>query len=177
MKETINVNIGSVAFTMDDDAYALLKGYFDDIRCRLTDDREEVMADIEARVAEIFRERISSPMRVISIEVVRATMKQMGAPSDFGARPDEPQVESGEPQAETPHRKLCRPRANRSIAGVCAGVAEFVGIDATLLRLVTLLLILFGGLSLWVYILLWIVIPEEPVKPVAYTMNNNNKKR
>jgi phage shock protein PspC (stress-responsive transcriptional regulator) len=44
---------------------------------------------------------------------------------------------------------------------VCGGLAEFLGIDATILRLVTLFLILFGGMSLWIYIILWIVIPEE----------------
>ncbi len=171
MKETINVNIGSVAFTLDEDAYALLKGYLDDIRERLSDDRDEIMADIESRIAEIFRERVTSPMRVITVEVVRATMAQIGTPSTFGARPDEPQPEPQEP----PVKKIRRPCDNRSIAGVCAGLAEFLGIDTTLLRLITLFLILFGGLSLWVYIILWIVIPEESLEEAA--RKRYNKKR
>ena len=50
----------------------------------------------------------------------------------------------------------------RSIAGICGGIAEFFDTDPTPIRLATLLLILFGGLSLWVYILLWIVIPNAP---------------
>lgn len=166
MKETVNVNIGSVAFTLDEDACRLLNGYFDDIRRRLPEEDSETMADIEARVAEIFQERVSSPMRVISIDVVRATMAQMGTPSDFGEprnpEPENngPQPESGDPQR--PPRKLYRSRSERSIAGICGGLAEFFDADPTMIRLLMLLLILFGGLSLWAYVILWIVIPEEP---------------
>lgn len=48
------------------------------------------------------------------------------------------------------------------IAGVCGGVAEFFGLDPSLIRIATLILILFGGLSLWVYILLWLIVPKAP---------------
>ena len=72
MKETVNVNIGSVAFILDEDAYRVLGSYFDDIRRRLPEGDAETMGDIEARVAEIFRERVASPMRVITLDVVRA---------------------------------------------------------------------------------------------------------
>lgn len=48
------------------------------------------------------------------------------------------------------------------IAGVCGGLAEFFGLDPSLIRIATLLLILFGGLSLWVYIILWIIVPKAP---------------
>lgn len=48
------------------------------------------------------------------------------------------------------------------IAGVCAGVAEYFGLDVSLVRIATLLLILFGGLSLWVYIILWLIVPKAP---------------
>lgn len=81
MKETVNVNIGSVAFILDEDAYRVLGSYFDDIRRRLPEGDAETMGDIEARVAEIFRERVASPMRVITLDVVRATMAQMGSPA------------------------------------------------------------------------------------------------
>lgn len=47
------------------------------------------------------------------------------------------------------------------IAGVCGGLAEFFGLDVSLVRIATLLLVLFGGLSLWVYIILWIIIPKS----------------
>lgn len=177
MKETVNVNIGSVAFILDEDAYRVLRSYFDDILSRLPADDAETMGDIEARVAEIFREKVSSPMRVISLDTVRATMAQMGSPSDFG-EPRGAAGASGTETAQTPDgqtvsRKLYRSRTDRSIAGICGGLGEFFDVDPTLIRLLMLLLILLGGLSIWAYIILWIIIPEEP----ARKFNINNKKR
>lgn len=58
-------------------------------------------------------------------------------------------------------QRLCRTR-NGVLAGVCGGVAEFFGLQASMVRLAMLLLILFGGLSIWVYILLWLIVPKEP---------------
>ncbi len=51
---------------------------------------------------------------------------------------------------------------NGVLAGVCGGVAEYFGLRASSVRLVTLLLILFGGLSIWIYVLLWLIVPKEP---------------
>lgn len=181
MKETVNVNIGSVAFTLDEDAYHVLGGYFDDIRRRLPEGDVETMGDIEARVAEIFREKVASPMRVITLDVVRATMGQMGSPADFGEPRGTEQIRdearqaaaAGEEAPETAPRKLYRSRTERSIAGICGGLGEYFDADPTMIRLVMLLLILLGGLSIWAYIILWIIIPEEP----ARKFNINNKKR
>lgn len=59
-------------------------------------------------------------------------------------------------------KKLVRSRSNRVLAGVCGGLGEYFGIDPTVVRLLTLLLIVFGGLSIWVYIIALIVMPNEP---------------
>lgn len=164
MKETVNVNIASQAFTLDDDAYALLKRYLHDIRERLPQEDTETMEDLEARIAEIFREHTASPLMVVSTGTVRIAMTLLGSPDDFGDR------RSGEPAADadtdTPDepRRLFRSRDNRSIAGVCGGLAEFFNVDPTAVRVATLLLILFGGLSIWIYVILWLLLPEEPVK-------------
>ncbi|MBO5983516.1 MAG: PspC domain-containing protein, partial [Rikenellaceae bacterium] len=118
MKETINVNIAGQAFTMDMDAYSALTSYLDDISRRLPDGDTETMTDIEARIAELFREKVPSPMMVITYGVVRNTMNQIGRPEDFGAanRP----LNSTLKGAKDEHR-LYRSRHDRSIAGVCAG--------------------------------------------------------
>ncbi len=178
MKETVTLNIGSEAFTLDKDASRLLRSYLNDIRSRLPEDEAETIDDIETRIAEIFRERITSPMRVITIETVRATMKQLGAPSDFGERRDNAADESTtiDPEAAAPQpapRKLYRSRSKRSIAGVCGGLAAYFDADPTMIRLLMLLMILFGGLSIWAYFILWIVIPEEPQRKFSF----NDKKR
>ena len=167
MKETVNVNIGSVAFILDEDAYRVLGSYFDDIRRRLPEGDAETMGDIEARVAEIFRERVASPMRVITLDVVRATMAQMGSPADFGEprgaeRSESAEEGTGTESAEQPPlRKLYRSRT------------AYFDSDPTLIRLLMLLLILFGVLSIWAYIILWIVIPEEPAR--KFNINSKNR--
>ena len=59
-------------------------------------------------------------------------------------------------------KKLYRSRDDRVIAGVCGGIAKYFGIDSTVIRIITFLLIVPGGLSIWAYIVLAIIIPNEP---------------
>ena len=164
MKETVNVNIASQAFTLDDDAYTTLRRYLDDIRRRLPQEDTNTMEDVEARIAEIFRERLSSPMMVVSLAAVQYAMEQLGQPDDLGECPAD-RTGSACEGTDTPSaapRKLYRSRSDRAIAGVCGGLADYLGIDPLVIRLLTLFLILFGGLSIWVYIILWLIVPEEP---------------
>ncbi len=58
------------------------------------------------------------------------------------------------------NRHLYRSRDERIIAGICGGLAEFFGLNVSRIRLAVLLLLLFGGLSLWAYIILWLIVPE-----------------
>ena len=179
MKQTVNVNIGSMAFILDEDAYRVLGSYFDDIRRRLPEGDAETMGDIEVRVAEIFSEKVASPMRVVTLDTVRATMAQMGSLADFGeprgAEPSQQtdKADAGDTSAQPAPRKLYRSRTDRSIAGICGGLGDYFDADPTLIRLLMLLLILFGGLSIWAYIILWIVIPEEPAR--KFNINNKNR--
>ena len=61
-------------------------------------------------------------------------------------------------------RKLYRSRSERMIAGVCGGLGEFFGIDATLLRVLFVLLAVFGGSGIIIYLVTLIIVPEEPLK-------------
>lgn len=165
MKETVNVNIASQAFTLDDDAYAVLRRYLNDIRHRLPQEDSNTMEDVEARIAEIFRERLSSPMMVVSLSTVRYAMEQLGQPDDFGECPSAgTDGIAGERHGapEPAPRKLYRSRSDRAIAGVCSGLADYLRVDPLVIRLLTLFLIIFGGLSIWAYLILWLVVPEEP---------------
>lgn len=60
-------------------------------------------------------------------------------------------------------KKLYRSVTNRKLAGVCGGLAEYLGLDADIVRLVTALLVFVGGLSIWVYVIAAIILPEESV--------------
>lgn len=164
MKETVNVNIASQAFTLDDDAYAVLRRYLDDIRRRLPQEDNNTMEDVEARIADIFRERLSSPMMVVSLASVQYAMEQLGQPDDFAnAPPTARRLHGGaDRRAAAAPRKLYRSRSDRAIAGICGGLADYLRVDPLVIRLLTLFLILFGGLSIWIYIILWLVVPEEP---------------
>ncbi len=174
MKQTVNVNIGSMPFTLDEDAYQALREYFADVRSRLPEEDIETEADVETRMGEILREKVASPMYVVSLDTVRAAIARLGTPDCFGVRHDDPRNEAG---SSTNRRldKLRRSRTDRSIAGVCGGLAEHFGIDSSLLRLITLLLILFGGLSIWIYVILWIVIPEAPSQSALHDKKGRNK--
>ena len=59
------------------------------------------------------------------------------------------------------NRRLLRSRTDRMIGGVCGGLAQYFGLDSSALRVISALLILFGGMSVWVYLILWLVIPEK----------------
>lgn len=158
MKETINVNIAQQAFTMDMDAYSALTSYLDDIGRRLPETDTDTLADIEARIAELFREKVPSPMMVITYGVVRNTMNQIGSPENFGtaSRPLNNHMDK-----ESGHR-LYRSRTDRSIAGVCSGVAKYFGLDTSLVRIAAILCIFAAGATLWIYLILWLVLPYEP---------------
>ena len=156
MNETINVNIGYHAFTLDRNAYDRLTIYLNDVRRHIsTNNADEVMRDIEIRIAELFRQWLPSSMMVVTISMVEHAIVRIGAPESFGSM-------NGYYNSTKSEKKLLRrSRTNRSIAGSCGGLAEYLGVDATPLRIVMLFLILFGGMSLWVYIIMWLLIPEE----------------
>ena len=185
MKETVNVNIASHAFTMDIDAHDTLDNYFKDIEARLPDNDKETLGDIEDRMAEIFHEMTPSPMMVITLAKVNSAIEQMGHPSDFGDRldgadstPEDEDTSSSEANDSEPEvRHLYRSVDNRSVAGVCGGLAEFTGGDATAIRLIALLLIIFGGLSIWVYVIMWIVIPNRPSEAYFRRLKNKNNNK
>jgi phage shock protein C len=74
-------------------------------------------------------------------------------------------------------RRLYRSRDQKMIAGVCGGIAEYTRVDPTLVRILMLALMFFGGIGLLPYIILWIVIPEEPYygEGVVWTKRKNNE--
>jgi phage shock protein C len=62
-------------------------------------------------------------------------------------------------------RKLYRSQSQRMIAGVCGGLAEYFNVDATLMRVLFLLLAVFGGSGIVIYIVMWIIVPDASKAP------------
>lgn len=143
---------------LDRDAYDRLTLYLNDVRRHIATDTDEVMNDIEIRIAEIFREELPSVMMVVTLAMVERAIARIGRPEDFGA---ESHCETNNNVGGMKTKQLRRSRTNRSIAGVCAGLADYLGVDVTVMRILALSLVIFGGMSLWVYIILWLLIPEE----------------
>jgi phage shock protein C len=65
------------------------------------------------------------------------------------------------------YRKLYRSRDDRIISGVCGGLGEFFGIDPTLIRIIFILLLIFGGSGLIIYLVMWLIVPDEPLAAVS----------
>lgn len=157
MKKTLNVRIGNVAFTIDEDAFALLNAYLEDIRnCCEESVAAETVVDVENRIGDLFAERVGEN-EVVTIALVREAMNIIGSADNFGER-----RATFTPQPEV-KRRLYRSR-DKVIGGVCAGLAEYFGVNLTALRLIVFFCTFFGGLSLWVYIILWALIPLNPQK-------------
>jgi phage shock protein PspC (stress-responsive transcriptional regulator) len=166
MKQTFSVNIGRRAYNIDDDAYKLLDGYLNDIASRLSEADTDSMDDIEARIADIFDERISSTMQVVNVEMVRRAMAIIGRPDMFGQKRGFSYRDAGNTEgASTVYppqpKRLYRSEKDKVIGGVCGGLAEYFGIDASVVRIVAVLLLFIPPFpALLAYIIMWIILPK-----------------
>ena len=163
MKETLTALLASQAFVFERDAYDALSNYLNDIASRLTAHGQETLTNIEYRITELFREQLASPMTAVTVDLIAHVRDSLGEPEAFGPVRTAPEAASA-PSAPEP-RRLRRSVTNRSLAGVCGGLAEFFGVNATMMRILMLLLIFFGGLTVWAYVVLWILIPKAPAQP------------
>ena len=85
MKKTVNVNIGGAPFTVDEDAYGMLKKYLNEIEIRLDGvDDKETMQDIEIRIADIFNGAISARSQVVDAALVKRAIAIIGSAREFG---------------------------------------------------------------------------------------------
>lgn len=163
MKQTYNVNVGGRAYNIDTDAYELLDKYLGDIASRLQGPDAESMEDIEARVADIFDERVSTQMQVVNLEMVRRAMAIIGRPEIFGGQKrDFAYRNTGNAAGAGGTRRLYRSADDKMIGGVCAGLADYFGVDPAIARLLAIIGLFVAGATFWAYIIMWIVVPMAP---------------
>ena len=163
MNKTVNINIGGLFFHIDEDAYQKLTRYFDAIKRSLSNSsgKEEIMKDIEMRVAELLTEKQKSDKHVINNKDVDEVIVVMGQPEDYRIDDD-----SNEKQQEPyyPHRKskkLYRDKDRGLIGGVATGLGHYFGVDAVWIRIMFLIFVFVGfGTGIIAYIVLWIATPE-----------------
>ena len=164
MNKTVNINLAGIFFHIDEDAYLKLQRYLEAIKRSFTDSqgRSEIISDIEARISELFSERVENDKQVIRIKEVDDVISIMGQPEDYLVDDeifeDEPQYTHKRKSA--PSKKLFRDTDNSYVGGVSSGLGHYFGIDVLWVRLAWIILIFGAGTGILLYILLWILVPE-----------------
>ena len=186
MDQIKKCSLAGISFTLEADAYAALEGYIQSLQeaYKNTPDGEEIVADIEARIAELILSAVPADA-IVTKPLILNIIKQLGSAEEI----DSEQPEYEEPrQAETTDpagnpripRRLYRDVQHHKLGGVCAGIANYFDIDPTLVRLAAIapiLIWLFGVMNLfWLhyieafmgqlaglvvlgYIVMWFTIP------------------
>lgn len=163
MNKTIIININGTVFHIEEDAYEILKNYMTDVKRHFMNsaDSHEITTDIENRIAEMFSEILAGGERQVIVDQdVKSVVEQMGSVQDFE------NAENGEDGAaqyaynNSGSRTLFRDPDDHLLGGVCAGLANYFGVRTIWLRLAFVIATAFFGTSVFLYIILWIVIPK-----------------
>jgi phage shock protein PspC (stress-responsive transcriptional regulator) len=178
MNKTVNINLAGVFFHIDEDAYLKLSRYLEAIKRSFTDSqgRSEIIADIEARIAELFSERIQNQKQVVGIKLVDEVISIMGQPEDYLV---DDEIFEDEPQPKynyqsKPTKKLFRDTDNSYIGGVSAGLGHYLGIDVLWVRLLWILLTIgSGGTFIFIYLIFWALVPEAKTTAEKLTMTGD----
>ena len=160
MNKTISISLAGFSFIIEEQAYEKLNAYLQALRNSLEkDEADEVMYDIEIRIAEIFRENLDK-REVVNSDDVEKVIAQLGTPEAIEGQSEE-NAEQEIPQEKT-KKELFRDMKRGKIAGVCAGLAQYFGMDISLMRIIWILVFIFtvGFVSVVAYVILWIVLPE-----------------
>ena len=159
MKKTININLGGHPFTIDLDAYEKLEKYLNSLETYFMghEGNEEILEDIELRLAELFSDEIKSS-KIVSIKNVETVISTMGTVEDLGGEEmGDNFFKSDEDRSYRTGRRLFRDEDRGIIGGVCAGLSTYLGIKNP--WWIRLAFIFIPPLNAFVYILLWILVP------------------
>lgn len=189
MKEVKKCSISGVAFTMDADAYETLGNYLESLRKAYKDspDGTEIVADIEARIAELILSAQDNE-RVVELPLVLNIIRQLGSTAEITDTDADADL-----QPETPRipRRLYRDPENAKLGGVCAGIGKYFDIDPVWVRLAMFLPLLFVcmggfpfighwmsqlfsnlfGIFLICYFIMWFAVPTARTARQKLEMN------
>ena len=178
MNKTVNINLAGIFFHIDENAYLKLQRYLEAIKRSFTDSqgRSEIISDIEARIAELFAERIQNEKQVVGVKLVDEVITIMGQPEDYLVDDeifeDEPQPRQR--QSTRPSKKLYRDTDNSYIGGVAAGLSHYLGIESIWTRLIWLIFAIgSGGTFIVIYLIFWALVPEAQTTAEKLTMTGD----
>ncbi|WP_025740126.1 PspC domain-containing protein [Aquimarina pacifica] len=190
MNKTVNINLAGIFFHIDEDAYLKLQRYIGAIRKSFTDSQgsDEIIADIEARIAELFSEKIKDERQVIGNKEIDEVIAVMGQPEDYQVDEEIFEDESNNTrqtyQTQKNTKQLFRDTTNSYVGGVSSGLGHYFGIDPIWIRLAWILFTVFSsGAFVLIYIAFWIFVPEAQstadflaMKGEAVNISNIEKK-
>ena len=159
MNKTININLAGIIFHLDEVAYEKFKTYLSNVKTALGKEEsgEEIIADIEARIAEIFHLRMKENGRqVVGLPDVEFIIETLGQPEAFV---DEIEGEGPQKSAKET-RRFFRNQDEKVMGGVCSGIGAYFDIDPVWIRVLFLILLFFTGIGFITYVILWAAIPE-----------------
>ncbi len=192
MKRTLNIGIGKRSFVMDEDAYQRLNGYLGAFRKELGGayGSDEVMDDLEMRIADIFADRLAGTGNVVDIRLVNEVISQLGMPNgpyrgyDGASDGGDGEERRWEYRMDKPRRRLYRNPDDKILFGVCGGLGAYLDIDSAIIRLLMVILLFLGSAGFWIYLVLLIIAPvaRTPVQKcemmgIAPTAENLNRFR
>ena len=165
MNRTITMNLSGIIFHIEEDAYEKLNKYLSTIRgyFSTTEGRDEIMGDIESRIAEMLQEKVSQAKQAVLLADVESIIAVMGKPEDFASEKSETKNESatGDDTAANVRygKRLFRDPDDRLVGGVCSGIANYFNIDPIWIRGAFAVALFVFGTGVLLYIVLWIIIP------------------
>jgi len=171
MKITVSINLGGYSFNIDEDAYAELKRYLKNLELHFAGEESssEILSDIETRMSELFRTKLTNYKQVIDIGDVHQVITVLGTPEDISDN-EGPTVRD---KFSSPgYHRMYRDPDHRVIGGVCAGIAAYWDIELWLVRLIFFILAMMG-VGFLIYIILYIVLPEAKTTAEKIAMKGN----
>ena len=161
MNKTLTINLANSIFNIDENAYQALQRYLEAVKKYLTGTQgnEEILADVEARISELFSEKLTPEKQVIVLQDVEQIIQVMGQPEDYSIDED---IFDEAPKTKTSTRvkKLYRDGDQKLMGGVCSGIGHYLSIDPLWIRLLFIVFLFGGGFSVITYIILWAIVPE-----------------
>ena len=165
MKKTFTINISGKLFHIEEDAFEKLHDYLQLLNqyFGIQPGGYEILQNIEARCAELFQEKITEKQEAVTNEWVEEVMARMGKPKDFiDSEPTQSYEDTAtELKGEKIRKRLYRDTENCFMGGVCSGLSTYFNTDPVFIRIVFVVLVFLGiGISIIVYLILWIVVPK-----------------
>jgi len=160
MKKVLYINMRGIIITIEEDAFQKLSNYLESIndRFKTVKGYEDIMNDIETRIAELFQIKLIGNKPAITMEDVDEVISVIGQPSDFNIDEEETTTSpSGTTQRK--RKRLFRDMDNRMIAGVCSGLGAYFNVDMVWFRVAFIVALFLGGSSILVYLIMWMVTP------------------